>query len=326
MRQKNLELQFLETLCRRTQLDTKEENQLYRLQQGFTGECQVDQLIKRLPKHPFVLDDLNIQFGQKVTQIDKLVLVGQTLYLLDVKDYQGKYTYQAGSWYHDGKILTGNILSQIDRARDILARILLDNNLSLTIEPVIIFVNPAVQLEIDDPASHTIKRLGEFADWFEQRTTAHRDPAVEQRLVVVLSKYQIPAVAPKADFSQQTHRSLHPGICCPHCHNFALVQKRYSLYCPRCRSFEPKEQAYVRTICEYGVLYFKQDLRRKELFAFFGEEYNRRYIEVCLKKFFKSSGFHGRSSYYINEGQEFRYLFANQMTYFKSLQKRISWR
>ena len=49
---------------------------------------------------------------------------------------------------------------------------------------------------------------------------------------------------------------------------------------------EPRENAIVRTICEYGVIHFDKDLAITDILDFFNRDYSRGTIVKYLDKYF----------------------------------------
>ncbi len=329
MRQKCFEYQYLQTLNERTNLLTAEKSQLQRLIRGYSGESNLDKLAQSYFRHPeLVMDDLNLVYQNERIQVDKLIVVGNVVYLIDVKNYLGSYTYQNNSWYCGNKLLTNNIFRQIDRAHDVLMQIFYANGLSLEIRRVLIFMDPTVKVEIKQPIGQKILQVEEVAAWLMKLNNETKIYPQEnaKRWYDTLTKYSVPPYRPQEDFSSQTKRVLRPGICCPKCHKFDWTTYRYYLCCCHCGFCQSKEQAYVSTICDHGVLFFKENLKRKELKQFFGKDWSEKYIRTQLKKHFCLLSNHGRSSCYQNKGLKFEYWFKNQQDYFKALERRQKWK
>lgn len=329
MRNKTFELQYLETLAKRTELTSAEDAKLFALENGFQGELQLDSALKQaqLPAQ-LILTDLTLQYHQQVTQLDQLFCLGKTIYLSDAKNYQGHYLFSEHSWSHNGKKLPHNIFGQIDRAQDILGCILQDNRLDLSVQTNIVFTNPAVQLEIVDPLAHSCQRIGAYrdyvADLVQQKLPLPQQP--DMRWKKVLQDYQIPPYHLQNDFTHElSHRRLRPGICCPRCQYFDWQESFYCLTCQNCGTVEAKEEAYVRTICDYGVLFFQHDLKLQNLVRFFGKQFKQHYIIRVLKKHFSQGTIPGKKHLYQNNGIIFPYWFAKQSQYFHNIQKRVDW-
>lgn len=327
MRYKTFELQYLETLGQRTELTSTESAKLFALENGFKGELQLDLALQQAQLPPqLILTDLTLQYHQQVTQLDQLFCLGNTLYLNDAKNYQGRYIFSNRSWTHNGKQLSHNIFGQIDRAQDILSCIFQENHLDLSIQTQIVFTNPAVQLEITDPLAHSCQRIGAFSDYVANLVQQKRPHQPDMRWKKVLLDYQIPPYRLNADFSRELPtRQLRPGICCSNCHYFEWEESFYCLICKNCGAVETKEEAYVCTICDYGVLFFQHDLKLQNLGRFFGKQFKQHYLIRVLKKHFSQGTVPGKKHLYQNNGIIFPYWFAKQSQYFHHIQKRVDW-
>lgn len=325
MRKKSFDQQYLETLSKRTSLNIREQKQLQSCQKGFEGECRTDEVTVQVTKGLFLcLDDVNLVFDDQRIQIDKLLQIGNRLYLIDIKNYHGHYTFHDRTWYCNGKPLTHSIFGQIDRAHDILARIFAENHVNIEIIKVLVFTDYEVVLDIQEETGVVVKYLWDFCGWLQKLCTESGQrgsiPWKE-----CLESYTVTPYRPVTDFSSEVTRKLTPGIICPNCIGFEWQQHRYYLCCQHCGYCEPKETAYVRTICEYGTLFFKKTLKIGELMKFLGQNYSRSYLERVLLRHFQSLKFKSKQFCYQNNGIEFEYWFSDRKNYFDKLQKRIHW-
>lgn len=83
-----------------------------------------------------------------------------------------------------------------------------------------------------------------------------------------------------------------------------------------------KERAVLRTICEYGVIRYKEDLRVSECELFFAGQISKRYISRVLSKYFVRTK-KGKYTAYENTGEIFEYAFRKLEFRFKNSVKRI---
>ncbi|WP_270333225.1 NERD domain-containing protein [Ligilactobacillus acidipiscis] len=329
MRKQTFEHQYLQVLAERTQLNANEKHNLQRLVQGYLGECNLDKIVDTFFNQPeLVLNDLNLAYNKEVIQVDKLIVIGNIAYLIDVKNYRGSYTYQNNSWYRGERILINNIFRQIDRASDILQKIFSAKGLHMEIRRVLIFMDPAVKVEIKQPIVQTVLRVEEVAAWLMKlKEEVQLYPKLSPDLWRdVITDALLPPYCPLNDFSNQVGRTLQLGICCPKCKKFTWTSHRYYLHCDHCGFCQSKELAYVKTICDYGVLFSNSNLERKELKKFLGEVGNEYYLRYQLKKHFELVGPNGSQKGYRNLGSKFEYWFENEQEYFKALQKRCNWK
>ena len=325
MRRKSFEMQYLETLQGRTSLNEHEKQQLVACQKGYKGELQVDELIERITKNQYpILDNVDLIFDKQRIQVDKLLQIGNKLYLIDIKNYHGHYVFRDRTWYCNGKPLTHSIFGQIDRTHDILARIFAENHVNIEIIKVLVFTDHEAVLDIQEETGVVVKYLWDFCGWV-QMLCSQSAQNVQIRWQEYLQPYMVTFYRPDNDFSTETDRKLTKGIKCPNCGGFELQQHRYYLRCQCCEYCQPKETAYVRTICEYGVLFFKENLRISDLINFLGERYSSSYLEKILMKHFNSLKFKSKQFCYENKGIEFQYWFGGYKNYFEKIQDRVHW-
>ena len=330
MRQEAPELQYIQALSQRVKLTKKEQHALQHALQGYNGECLFDRCLPpNLAQPEFCMDDVDLSYQGSHCQIDKLLVIGDIAYLIDIKNYDGHYQYHDGSWYYDGKVLAHNIFEQITRAQGIVARCLSDQGLQMSVKSVLVFMKSTVQLDLTAPPPHIkLMDLSQACGWLIEMSLdlTTRSDLLQQPWQRALQHYFIPAYRPPNDLSSTPQRPFHRGVCCLKCGHFKMKQSRFVLTCQNCGTPEAKKHAYVRTICDYGVLYFKKDLRRHDLCEFFGEGYSERYIVLMLQKnFIPKCTSLSRNYSYWNEGVSFQYWFQDRSDYFREIQQRVNW-
>lgn len=99
MRHKSEKQQWLETISYQRRLNRNEQAELSKLQK-LSGEVRMDEKTQRfLAKKLIILDDLTLKYQKTVVQIDKIILAGNTVYVIDMKNYYGAYTFSQNNWY-----------------------------------------------------------------------------------------------------------------------------------------------------------------------------------------------------------------------------------
>lgn len=83
MRMEAPELQYLQTLEQRVKMTRKERQELQSALAGYQGECTLN-ILQNTDR---LLDDVNLDYQSSRCQIDKLLISGDTLYIVDVKNY-----------------------------------------------------------------------------------------------------------------------------------------------------------------------------------------------------------------------------------------------
>lgn len=97
-RVKPKDLIILEILRNRMKLSEKEEQYYLSLKKGYDGELVFDELIYGFPKGWYFLNDLLLTENNTYFQIDTLGILGDCLYLFDIKNYDGDYVVMGDTW------------------------------------------------------------------------------------------------------------------------------------------------------------------------------------------------------------------------------------
>lgn len=325
MRKKPHQLQWLETMSQRTKLDTAQLSELQKLQRGFTGEQDMDRLIETiLGKNVDCLEDLTLEYQNSVVQIDKLLVIGSTLYLIDMKFYRGHYIFKNNEWYLGEKVLTSNNFEQLSRALRIIQNILRDHQTKLNVKGVLAFMNPESSLMVKDSIKETVLNFADIPTWLVQLRQNIMENSIPNWKEII-QNYAINPYKTKRTFPQEKINLLQRGIRCKHCHQFLTKENKHTISCS-CGHIEAKETAFSRTICEYGVIFHDHNLKRIPLRIFFGQNLNQRYLDYILERHFhRITNGKTREGYY-NKGIIFDYWFAEEKAYFEHLTVRKEWK
>lgn len=89
---------------------------------------------------------------------------------------------------------------------------------------------------------------------------------------------------------------------------------------------ESKEKAYVRTICEFGLIFHAEELTIGRVSQFFGMGWRRDSIKRMLKQHFNLTDKKGKASSYGNFGLDFEECFEKEQEYFEKTEERLNWK
>src|SRR5699024_9654817 len=84
-------------------------------------------------------------------------------------------------------------------------------------------------------------------------------PVDLQKILQVLKTYETENPFGQDNIPEEIKARAHKGIHCSHCGNFNLNTNLSYISCS-CGMHEPRENAIVRTICEYGVIHQNKEL------------------------------------------------------------------
>ena len=322
MLQKNLELQQQEECYYREGLTQKEMYQFQVNMDGFKGEAEVYQLLVKYGNANWIyLHDIWINTGG-TTQLDLVVLTGSGVYIIDAKNYATEYVHQNQQAFANGKLLSKSIFIQLERSMEKVN--LLFNNLRYNgeIQGKIVFVNPEGLIRLDEPASEVGMNRAEFIHWIKGIARDEQNLPLANILPIalkerILNEFQIENPYPPVPKSMKEIKQMKRGIKCAKCHSFDITLTMYKVICNQCGHHEVKKKSVVRTLCEYGLIRYREPLTVSECEVFLDGQVSKKYIACTLSKYFRKVN-SGRYATYANKNRSFECAFENVEFPFKN--------
>lgn len=310
-RKMTLEHQWLEVMYQRGGLDGKDTNRLKNLENGFVGECAFDQFVTEFGGRRWrVYRDVWIDCGGP-TQIDTMIVTNSGIYICDVKNYSGEYSYAGGQWYVNGRSVIKDIFVQLKRSMEKIRMMQHRIGGQFTAEGIIVFINEHFMLELETEVSEKVvcrNQLRKYLHEIDQESAFGRVSV--EKLCSEIEKYIIdcPYLPPICD--EDSFHRLIKGIRCEKCGSFNVDVDRTSVRCGDCQIKMGKEKVVLRSICEYGVVMHHKALKLQELYEFMGGKVEKRYIRSILIRHFEMLSI-GKHAKYKNPREKFLYLFGN---------------
>ncbi|WP_226647495.1 nuclease-related domain-containing protein [Mesobacillus subterraneus] len=88
------ELKIMNLLEPRMNFTEKEKQRHYRLRKGYEGEVEYDRWMKSLEIQNLTLNDLLLEVGGTLFQIDSNVIIQNRILLFEIKNNEGDYYYE----------------------------------------------------------------------------------------------------------------------------------------------------------------------------------------------------------------------------------------
>ncbi|MGE8204859.1 nuclease-related domain-containing protein [Heyndrickxia sp. NPDC080065] len=296
-RNESVELKLLRYLNERMHLSEKDKMNYLTLEKGFKGEQTFDERIKNISNDWLILNDLLLESNNTICQIDSLLISNPTIYMIEIKNYEGDYYIEADRWYSISGNEIKNPILQLKRSESLFRRLLQDLGLNYPIESYVIFINPEFHL-YQAPRNLPIifpTQLSRFINKFTQRTSKMKDKYLKlaEQLVSVHSEE-----SPYKRIPDYTFDQLKKGVACARCRSFVNDFSKNSLVCETCDHKENVTAAVIRSVEEWAILFPERKITTNEI-----QEWckiiPRRTILNILSKNFKIIGF-GRTSYYMS--------------------------
>lgn len=289
------ELRTLRALNARMSLLEKERNYYLNLEKGFVGELEFDMLVEELPtEHYLVIHDFIYEISNTVFQIDTIILSGNTIYIFEVKNFEGDFYIEKDSWYSgtsDTEIK--NPLLQLQRCETLFRRLLKELGFIGTIKTYLIFINSEFHLYNAPRNSQIIfpTQLNRFLNGFKNNPTliTNQDQNISKKLLSIYLTESPYSRIPKYSYDQ-----LKKGIYCPKC--FSFFQK--SLNCSICGYKEDLPPAVERQVREYNLLFPEEKITTSVIYDWCGRIRSERTFRNLLLNNFKMNGY-GKSRFYL---------------------------
>ncbi|KHF40122.1 nuclease-related domain-containing protein [Halalkalibacter okhensis] len=297
-RYESLELIIFRSLRQRMSLTAKEESYYVNLEKGYQGEKEFDKQFVPLPFSKLVLNDLLLECNHTIFQIDSLFMTSNTIYLFEIKNYEGDFLIEADRWYSNKKVEIKNPLLQLQRNESLLRRLLQDLRCSYSIEPYLIFINPEFQL-YQSPLNSSIvfpAQINRFMAKLNKNTSTIKEP--HKQLSKQLQSMHLDD-HPYTRLPSYAYENLKKGIPCPHCQTFYKTYNKVRLLCHVCHNHESIETAVLRSAEEFKKLFPEKKITTNAITDWCDIIKSKKTISRILSKNFKHIG-HGKTSYYIN--------------------------
>ena len=312
---------------RSTRLSNKERYLHIIKEAGLIGENTVVEYLKVYGKEHWIIIR-NMWFDDFGRCENDITLITNThCYVFEVKNYDYDYSHCGGVCRVNNKKVKNSPVAQARKNFLNMKKICAEFSPHIQVKGALIL--SAIDQEVDIQSSvedidvisrNDLRRY--IREIVREEQNAQPYGSIDKEgLIQYLERYEILNPNLAKPITDDKMESLRKGICCANCETFDLDfnnRKKY-IKCS-CGFHEPREEAILRTICEYGVLNHDKDLTRGNLLEFFGGQISYGVLIKILKKHFEVRG-NGKYTYYIN----LKLPFEKIRQHFKLTLPRIHW-
>lgn len=318
-RKEPTELSILKLLDARMNLSSEQKRYYFNLKKGYEGELQFDSLVeKTLPCECLILNDLLLKVNHTTFQIDSLMITADTIYLLEIKNYEEDYYYEAARLYKKPKTNMNhpllfkssnviekhkktntemnNPLNQLNRSESLLRQLLQSFGFDLPIVASVIFINSEFTLyqsPLDIPfifptqVKRYLKQINAIPSQLTRKHTILAEKIISRHME------ESPFIQlPSYDYDQ-----LRKGIACSACNSLSVSVEGYKCVCLDCRNEESVADAVVRSTKEFKLLFPNEKITTSVIHDWCKVVSCKRRIQRILTKSFKYVNLN-RWSYY----------------------------
>ncbi|GEK90078.1 Nuclease-related domain-containing protein [Alkalibacterium putridalgicola] len=289
-REKSKLLIGLNYLDKRTKLNDVDKRYLISLEKGFEGEERFDALVKtHLNGEALVVNDLLIESKGNTFQIDAVIITYDTIYLYEIKNYNGDFQMNSGQLsYTNGQEIT-NPLIQLKRTKELLRQLLKDWGTPCRIEAHIVFINESFTLynaNLEDPIIFPTQIKEHFSGINAKcRSMTKQASHLANKLV---DRHKTDSVFQK-QLPSYRFDELRTGASCP-CGSFDILLTQRSCYCKTCYKQVSIEELILESVKELKYLFPEEKLTTALVNEFCGQDVYYRKIRSVLQENFIAKG------------------------------------
>ena len=297
-REKPALLTILELLDKRMTLSSAEKQHLYAMSKGYDGEVLFDSMIEKyIDTDVLILNDLSLISGTTPFQIDSVVLTSDTLYLYEVKNYEGQYTSRVGHFYTSSDQEIINPANQLNRTTTLFSKMLKLWKMTIPIQSTVVFVNPSFMLyeaEEKDPfifPSQIAAHLNAVNQQKGPLSTKHH--SIAQRLIEETQK-KLPyhRQLPFYDFEE-----LKKGLSCSRCGSFDLKNTTKLSQCLVCNNITSVNDIVLSQVKAFKILFPDKLITSNNIYDWCDGMLPKRRITAILNTAYKRKG-HSKATHY----------------------------
>lgn len=310
-------LEVLRELNKREALNEDLITELEHLEREFEGEQKVLNLIEEFGEdHWKVVRHAPVgEYGSN--KCDLLLLTNSSIHPMKIKNYTGIFKFIGSGCQLNGEDFRFHPILETQYMTMDTKETLEWHNYSLNIEGTLIFIDKHSEAQPLYPPDYPYDYFGSiemitsnqvrgYIKRIAEEEKDHSGPSINDKRRIIKQLEKVEHIAKnykddKPEITEEIKNQVRTGICCSHCESFDLDMSRTYISCS-CGMYEPRENAIVRTICEYGVIHSDKDLRTSEVLDFFGGDISRGNLSRHLKEHFMRIG-NGRGTKYMNNKQ-----------------------
>jgi len=249
-------IDVLRELNKRDALNQELQDELKRLEDGYAGEQAVLKMIEEFGKdHWVVIKNVWLDYYGKF-ECDLLLLTNAAIYPFEIKNYSGTFEFRNSQCLINGKRVGHNAITQAQKVTINLENIIKQQFFNASIKGTIAFIGRHNEViiydEIEDIQIVMANQLRKHIWNIGKEERDFQGPPIDiQGIVRKLAAIETDNPFNRNNITEGIKKRVKKGIRCSYCGGFNVDTSKSYITC-ECKMHEPRENAIVRTICEYG--------------------------------------------------------------------------
>jgi len=284
-RNESQDLLIVSYLNLRMNLPAQDTQNLIKLNKGYEGEVKFDELTNNLQCECMILHDLLLKFNNTMFQIETIIITSETIYLFEVKNYEGDFYYESDRLYMLSKTEVMNPLTQLKRTESLLRQLLKNLGLNFPISGWVVFINPEFTL-YQAPQNIPFIFPTQLNRFFKQLNV---NPVKLERKHKILAEKLIAlhhSVSPYKQLPSYHYEQLKKGIPCMECQSFSIAVEGQRCICQECGFEETVSDSVMRNVKEFKLLFPNEKITTNIIYDWCKVVTSKKRIKRILEKEF----------------------------------------
>src|SRR5699024_9490795 len=247
---------LLEVLQKRMLLPKSDKLMLERKHKGYMGEKRFATIVKDIIHQRFpVKYSSNLQKDNSHYQVDAMIFMQETIYLLELKNYYGDYIYKNGDFYlNHTNTRIRNPLHQLQRAEDLLRETLHDYAFYPHIQSIVVFVNPEFYL-YQAPVQSNMIFPPQIKKFLFQLSKKASYPTIQTKAMIKMLENEHTDETNFNHVPNYTYKNIKKGFLCQNCSAVLQRANQKRMGCARCYQQEEVISVVLRSTFELYILF-----------------------------------------------------------------------
>ena len=289
-------------------LSVKEKADFTRSKMGEIGENRVCDFIKTEARPGWTLIRNMWLSDDGPFECDIILITNHAVHTFEVKHYTGRFTYENSSCKIGNIKMAHDCIQQARKSFLKLQKICKKFNYHMPVNGSIVFSSPknkvVINSTVEDIRVLEIPGLYEYLQDIKRDEDMHpQAPINTQILLEFLESYEIENLYQSFPYSAEQLATARKGICCGMCRSFNIEHSKHYVHC-KCGFHESREEAIVRSACEYGALTYDRNFSTGDIWDFIDKQASKVFTQKVLATHFNLIQ-KNKHSNYENYGRDY---------------------
>ncbi len=216
-----------------------------------------DALTEKLQFECLIVNDLLLKKNNTAFQIDSLIILSDTVYLFEIKNFDGDFYYESDRLFMKNKTEINNPLNQLNRCESLLRQLLQSLGFHSSINASVVFINPEFTL-YQSPLNKPFIFPTQIQRFLHNLDKSPSKLNVKHKQLADKLIAQHITDSPFSQLPSYQFNQLRKGLTCGKCKSFSVSVRGAQCICPDCGYTEKAAASIMRSVQEFKLLFPEQ--------------------------------------------------------------------